>query len=173
MKAISSCLINHPPVVGTDKHSRSLVSPASSLQTQAGVVLAISLIILLLLTLIGLSAMQTSALEEKMVGNMRDKILAFQAAESALRAAELSLPNISSSAYVTAGTGGFYLDNNPTPNPIPTTTAILTDSFWISNPVAISTVTGLGNGINTPVYIIQKLPVFLIVMRLITRLIQG
>jgi len=160
MKAISSCLINHPLVVGTDKHSRSLVSPASSLQTQAGVVLAISLIILLLLTLIGLSAMQTSALEEKMVGNMRDKILAFQAAESALRAAELSLPNISSSAYGTAGTGGFYLDNNPTPNPIPTTTAILTDSFWISNPVAISTVTGLGNGINTPVYIIQKLASF-------------
>lgn len=161
MKAISSCLINQPPAEGGDKPSRSLVSSVSSLQTQSGVVLAISLIILLLLTLIGLSAMQTSALEEKMVGNMRDKSLAFQAAESALRAAELSLPNISSSAYVTAGTGGFYLDNNSTPNPIPTTTAILKDSFWSSNPVATSPVTGLGNGIIAPVYIIQKLPVYI------------
>jgi type IV pilus assembly protein PilX len=160
MKTISSCLINQPLGVGADKYSRSFVSPLTSLQTQTGVVLVISLIILLLLTLIGLSAIQTSALEEKMVGNLRDKSLAFQAAESALRAAELSLPSISSSAYVAAGTGGFYLDNNATPNPIPSATAILKDIFWSSNPVAISTVTGLGNGINSPAYIVQKLSPF-------------
>lgn len=160
MKVIRSCLINQPPAVGPDKSSRSLVSPASSLQTQSGVVLAISLIILLLLTIIGLSATQTTALEEKMAGNLRDKSLAFQAAESALRTAELSLPSIASSTYVAAGTGGFYLDNNPTPNPIPSATAILTDNFWSSNPHAtLPTPTGLGNVIdaNPPLYIIQKL----------------
>ena len=127
--------------------------------SQSGMVLVISLIMLLLLTLIGVTAMQTTTLEEKMAGNLRDKSLAFQAAESALRAAENSLnPPAVLPTFTAAGTGGFYLDNNPTtPNPIPTASAILTDSFWTSNPVARSTVAGLGNGIAAPVYIIQKL----------------
>jgi len=55
---------------------------------QSGAVLIISLIMLLLLTLIGTTGMQTSSLEEKMAGNMRDRNLAFQAAESALNAGE-------------------------------------------------------------------------------------
>ncbi len=55
---------------------------------QSGVVLVISLIMLLLLTLIGLSGMQSTILEEKMAGNMRDRNMAFQAAEAALQDAE-------------------------------------------------------------------------------------
>ncbi|HIG65420.1 MAG TPA: pilus assembly protein PilX [Methyloprofundus sp.] len=55
---------------------------------QQGVVLAISLIMLLLLTLIGITGMQVTGLEEKMAGNYRDQSLAFQSAESALRAGE-------------------------------------------------------------------------------------
>ena len=161
MKAITSRLVYRRMPIVIDTHNRR--SHKNSCQTQAGVVLVISLIILLLLTIIGLSATQTTALEEKMAGNLRDKNLAFQAAESALRAAELSLPGISSSTYVAVGTGGFYLDNNPTPNPIPSATAILTDNFWSSNPHAtLPKPTGLGNVIdnNPPLYIIQKLPVF-------------
>ena len=171
MKTFSSYLISQSLGVGTDKPSRSLVSPISSLQTQSGVVLAISLIILLLLTIIGLSATQTTALEEKMAGNLRDKSLAFQAAESALRVAELRLnpppPPTSFTAAGSAGTpvtAGLYSDVNPLiPNPIPTATAILTDTFWSSNPNAtLPTPTGLGNVIdlNPPLYIIQKLPEF-------------
>lgn len=59
-----------------------------SLKQQSGVVLVISLIMLLLLTLIAISGSQNTGLEEKMASNSRDKNLAFQAAESALRAAE-------------------------------------------------------------------------------------
>lgn len=55
---------------------------------QSGVVLVISLIMLLLLTLIGLSGMQSTILEEKMAGNMRDRNRAFQAAEAALKDGE-------------------------------------------------------------------------------------
>ena len=55
---------------------------------KSGAVLIISLIILLLLTLIGATAIQTNTLEEKMAGNLRDQNLAFQAAESALRTGE-------------------------------------------------------------------------------------
>jgi len=56
---------------------------------QQGAVLVISLIILLVMTLIGITGMQTTVLEEKMAGNMRDQNLAFQAAESALRNGEM------------------------------------------------------------------------------------
>jgi type IV pilus assembly protein PilX len=57
-------------------------------KTQSGVVLVVSMIMLLLLTLVGISSMQNSGLEEKMAGNMRDSNIAFQAAESALVAGE-------------------------------------------------------------------------------------
>lgn len=55
---------------------------------QSGAVLVVSLIMLLLLTLIGTTGMSVTSLEEKMAGNMRDRNLAFQAAESALSAGE-------------------------------------------------------------------------------------
>lgn len=55
---------------------------------QNGAALMVSLMILLVLTLIGVTSMQSTILEEKMAGNMRDKNLAFNAAESALREGE-------------------------------------------------------------------------------------
>lgn len=58
---------------------------------QTGAVLVISLFILVVITLIGVSAIQTTTLEEKMTGNRRDHDLAFQAAESALRDAEITV----------------------------------------------------------------------------------
>ncbi|MEI6267314.1 MAG: PilX N-terminal domain-containing pilus assembly protein [Methylococcaceae bacterium] len=122
---------------------------------QSGAVLIISLIMLLLLTIIGASSMQTTSLEEKMAGNLRDRNLAFQAAESALNAAEASLdPPNALPTFTDAGTGGFYSETST----IPAASAILTDSFWTTNSKVTSTVTTLGNGISTPVYIIQQLP---------------
>ncbi|MEE9338933.1 MAG: PilX N-terminal domain-containing pilus assembly protein [Methylococcaceae bacterium] len=64
---------------------------------QSGVVLVVSLIVLLLLTLIGVSGMQTTALEEKMASNSRDQNIAFQAAEAALRAGEIFIEDAVSS----------------------------------------------------------------------------
>ena len=55
---------------------------------QHGITLVMSLIFLLLLTILGVTAMNTSTLQEKMAGNLRDQDLAFQAAESALRGGE-------------------------------------------------------------------------------------
>ena len=162
MKAITSSLVYRRLSIVIDKHNRR--RQINSYQTQAGVVLVISLIILLLLTIIGLFAMQTTALEEKMAGNLRDKNLAFQAAEFELRVAKNALdPPNPPLIFTATGTGGLYLDDIPnSPNPIPTATAILTDTFWSSEPHSIPTVTGLGNRIddNPPVYIIQKLPEF-------------
>lgn len=58
---------------------------------QNGSTLIISLMILLVLSLLGTSAMQVSTVEEKMAGNLRNANLAFQAAETALRAGEAAL----------------------------------------------------------------------------------
>ena len=69
-----------------------------------GAVLIISLIMLLLLTIIGVTAIQTTSLEEKMAGNMRDQNLAFQAAESALRVGETETATIAASDFYTGST---------------------------------------------------------------------
>ena len=52
---------------------------------QQGTVLVISLIILSVLTLVAVTGMDTSIMEEKMSGNIRDHELALQASESAMR----------------------------------------------------------------------------------------
>lgn len=61
--------------------------PASA-SSQAGAALVTGLIFLVILTLLGITAMQTSTMEERMSGNARDRNIAFQAAEAALRDAE-------------------------------------------------------------------------------------
>lgn len=52
---------------------------------QRGAALIVSLLFLVILTLIGVSAMTTTTLEERMAGNAKDFNVAFQAAEAALR----------------------------------------------------------------------------------------
>jgi type IV pilus assembly protein PilX len=58
---------------------------------QQGAALITSLVILLILTVLGVSAMSTSSLEEYMAGNLRDKVVSFQAAETGLRDAERTI----------------------------------------------------------------------------------
>ena len=55
---------------------------------QTGVALFMSLIMLLIITVLGLSSVQTTTLQERMARNARDSNLAFLAAESALKDAE-------------------------------------------------------------------------------------
>jgi type IV pilus assembly protein PilX len=55
---------------------------------QRGAILIVSMLMLLVMTLIGVTAISTTTLEEKMAGNARQRQLAFQAADSALREAE-------------------------------------------------------------------------------------
>jgi len=59
-----------------------------SIDRQRGIALAIALIFLLILTIFGVTAMNSTVLEEKMAGNTKERNVAFQAAESALRVAE-------------------------------------------------------------------------------------
>lgn len=125
---------------------------------QSGAVLIVSLIMLLLLTLIGVTSIQTTSLEEKMAGNMRDKDLAFQAAESALAAAETTLNPVAPAVlpiFSNEGTGGFY---SATPTS-PITEASLVVSFWADETRLKATSTATGLGVATPTYIIQVMGV--------------
>lgn len=55
---------------------------------QRGAILIVSLLLLLVMTVLALTASQTTRLQERMAGNARDLDLAFQAGEAGLRGAE-------------------------------------------------------------------------------------
>jgi type IV pilus assembly protein PilX len=55
---------------------------------QRGAALIVSLIILLVITMLGLTAIQNSSLQERMATTMVDRSIAFEAAEAALRDAQ-------------------------------------------------------------------------------------
>jgi len=58
---------------------------------EQGSVLVIALVILLVLTMMAIAGVQSTSIQERMSGNMRDKDLSFQFAEMGLRDAELAL----------------------------------------------------------------------------------
>jgi len=117
---------------------------------QSGAVLFISLILLLIMTILGVTGMQTTILEEKMAGNFRNTNQAFQSAEAALRDSEAWL-NSQASEPAETSTGA---------NNIWTLNAMDPDSsnnkawwnerdsaWWNSNGVSYGTTL---SGINTP-----------------------
>jgi type IV pilus assembly protein PilX len=74
------------------------------MKNQRGVALFISLVLLLVLTIIGVSAVQTTSLEERMARNTNDSVLAFESAEVALRTAEAFLrSNVNTTALFPPG----------------------------------------------------------------------
>ena len=73
---------------------------------ERGVVLVISLLMLLVLTLIGVAATRSTALEERMTANQRDEEVAFQAAEAGLRNGEGVLQGASPGDF--DNTNGLY-----------------------------------------------------------------
>lgn len=63
---------------------------------QQGAILVVSMMLLLMLTIIGVTAMNVVTIEERMAGNMRDANIAFQGAEAALRDGEAFLAPLAS-----------------------------------------------------------------------------
>ena len=81
-----------------------------SKKKQSGAVLIVGLVLVLVLSIIVLSATQSTILQQKMSINMRDKDLAFQAAESALNSGEsyISSSTIDGLAGIFDDTDGLY-----------------------------------------------------------------
>jgi type IV pilus assembly protein PilX len=84
-------------------HSHSL----GKISKQSGVVMFVALILLLILSLLGVTAARMQTVEERMARNDNNRQLGAQAAEAALRAAEAGILNGTISNF-TAGTGGLY-----------------------------------------------------------------
>ena len=64
-----------------------------SSRKQCGAVLVVGLLMLTVMTLLAVSSMQSSSLQSLMANNLKDEMTAFEAAESAIRAAEEFLDN--------------------------------------------------------------------------------
>ncbi len=77
---------------------------------QRGVVLFVSLVMLMILTILGVSSVQTTSLQEVMSRNSQDTNLAFQAAESALRDGESIVELMESTQLFDAATPGYYYE---------------------------------------------------------------
>ncbi|MFT5974082.1 MAG: type IV pilus assembly protein PilX [Gammaproteobacteria bacterium] len=118
-----------------------------TLQTQSGVTLVFSLVILATLTILGVTSFQNTRTEISMAGNLRESSLTFNAAEAGLRAAE-NFIGTSISATIYADTPeGLYDDSDLDPNYVDTAT-------WAALPYAA---TSLAHVLEQPKYIIKYL----------------
>lgn len=73
--------------------SSSIVRPRiSGVRSQRGIALVVALILLLLITMVGLAAMRSTLMQQRMAGNLYDRQVALQNAEAALRAATALVP---------------------------------------------------------------------------------
>lgn len=77
---------------------------------QRGMTLMVSLVFLIILTMLGVNAVTNNSLQERMAGNTRNRDLAFQAAEAALRYAESTLPSWRRSMFDGSVEGLFIYD---------------------------------------------------------------
>jgi type IV pilus assembly protein PilX len=76
---------------------------------ERGVVLVVSLIFLVVLTILALAGSESALFQERMAGNLRDRELAFQSAESAVREAERVIENAALNAVNTwSGDNGLF-----------------------------------------------------------------
>ncbi|MDE2176084.1 MAG: pilus assembly protein [Betaproteobacteria bacterium] len=71
--------------------SRVAGARAAAQRRQSGVALIVALILLVVITVIGLAAIRTSTLQEKMAGNTFDRAQAFQVAEATLQLASATI----------------------------------------------------------------------------------
>lgn len=141
-------------------------------QRQTGAVLIISLIMLLAITLIGVTSSNVTSLQEKMAANSKDVNLAFQAAEAALREAEtviatrpIEFASMRKLAATDAGQGklGYYslLNDDETSttgatvkSPLP---AYYSTVDWSGTKVIKYSGTKPVGSIQEPVYIIEEI----------------
>jgi len=132
--------------------------PTPTSTSQNGAALITGLIFLVVLTLISLSAIKSTSLEERMAGNARDQDLAFQAAEAGIREAmqNLAALNNNPNAFVAGcSSDGLCLTDPVTP--------VWTSITWTSSDSKAYTGTSLTfdgtTALSTqPRYIIELVP---------------
>lgn len=114
---------------------------------QSGVTLIVSLLILMSMTILGITSMQSTRTEISMAGNLRELGLTFNAAEAGLRAAEAFVDNSITKVIYADPATGLYDDTDEDPDYIDSTT-------WNTSHPAGTT---LAHVIEQPVFIIKYL----------------
>lgn len=133
----------------------------STTTSQTGVALITGLMFLVVLTLLSLSAIKATSLEERMAGNARDQDIAFEAAEAGLRDAMkyISTSGLSPASFGTGCSAGLCANNTTTP----VWTTITNANAWTSSQTRVYSGTALTfNGTTAiatqPHYIIELIP---------------
>ena len=136
-----------------------------TLVRQRGAVLVVSLLILLVMTVLGVAAMGSTTLQERMANNNRQQQVAFQAAEAALRAAETFRGNTISDATAlrtnfnsVVPVAGLYAERAPMTGvatyPLPAGFDIYDDNDWLAAGSAVEVIS-LTSVTQRPRYIIE------------------
>ena len=129
---------------------RNTPDQLTSLRQQQGVALFVSLMLLIVMTLIGVTGMQTTVLEERMAGHYKDRNLAFQAAEATLRDAEQFLRD-QTLMPTFDGTNGFY-------QPVTTGVDHWDQIDWYDTSQSAQYSTTMQYVAGQPRYIVEELP---------------
>ncbi len=122
---------------------------------ERGSALIVSLLILLLMSIIGVSAMRGTINEERMAGNLRDRSLAFEAAESALRDGESYVLNNTITQFTDDCQNGFctYASGSDSPRWKDTTLSVWSTSGKHQMATAVE-------GVKTaPEFIVEEIPI--------------
>ena len=118
-----------------------------NIQTQSGVTLIVSLVILISLTLLGVTSMQATRTEISMAGNLRESGIAFNAAEAGLSNAEKFTSDSTSKNVFSDPSQGLYAEADEDPD-------YHTDATWAAGRDAT---TSLAHVIEQPKSIIKYL----------------
>lgn len=127
---------------------------------QRGAILIFCLVFLLVLTMMGVSSMESAVLEERMAGNQRDQSAAFHAAETSLQTAENWLLQQRMRPQTSRDGGGMVWERDAAD---PDDTDSLhwwqdasrdNSEWWENNAIAVAGVAGLAT---EPRYIIEEL----------------
>lgn len=117
-------------------------------RAEHGAALIVALVFLLIMTVLGVSSMSTTTLQERMAGNLRDKNLAFQAAEAALRDGEELLQQ--ATVPVFSGVNGLL------PMNVGAGQVDFWNTYdWAGNSQTASAVEGV---VSAPQFVIEELP---------------
>jgi len=129
-------------------------------RSQHGIALVTSLLILVLVTLLSLSAVSTSVFEERMAANARDRALAFESAEYALREAGVFLSSAVLPAFSNTGgaSGAYYRNLNTSPSGEKEEIYWRDTHNWNANAVTANNANGVLSGQVQPKYVIEEYP---------------
>ena len=103
-----------------------------TMQKQSGVTLVVSLVILVALTILGVTSMQATRTEISMAGNLRESGIAFNAAEAGLSNAEKFTANAVSKSVFADPTKGLYSKTDEDPD-------YFADATWVAAQTATTT----------------------------------